>query len=286
MAFVTLLERKVLGLRQRRKGPNKVFFIGLFQPFRDAIKLFRKQNINRIRRNKKFFLYRPALALTLILRLWVVVFYKEDIIQIRFSIIFFFGILRINVYPLFLAGWSSNSKYALLGRVRGISQTISYEIRLGIVALSLISRLRIFEFSTFSQLNCFILFLIYLPVMILWLISCVAETNRTPFDFSEGESELVSGFNVEYRGVGFALLFIAEYGIIIFIRAITVNIFFCLRINYIFSFFLLVIFCFFWIWLRATYPRFRYDKLILVGWKVILPVSLVFLIFYVSLNIF
>lgn len=285
VAFVTLLERKILGLRQARKGPNKVYLIGIFQPFRDAIKLFLKEIISPYKTNLNLFLVSPILALFLIIIIWRSLVFSQNVTLIKYSLIFFLFILRFNIYPLFLRGWSSNRKYAIIGRIRGISQTISYEISLALIILTFAISVKAFSLTRISLINNIIFsWCLYLPLLVLWLISCVAETNRTPFDFSEGESELVSGFNVEYASVGFALLFIAEYGIILFLRALTRVLRITYGINSLFSLILQIRLVFFWIWLRATFPRFRYDKLMDIGWKINLPLRLTFLVFFSSLR--
>ena len=189
-------------------------------------------------------------------------------------------ILRINVYPVLFSGWSSNRKYALLGRLRSVAQTISYEVRLALILIFYLSirlSLRIF---LIIKLNFFwVKIFIFLPIVGIWLISCIAETNRTPFDFAEGESELVSGFNIEYGRVIFALIFIAEYARIIFIRIIFSIFFIYYRRNlirlYIFSTLIIRV----WIWVRTTLPRYRYDKLINLAWKIYLPIVLTILIY-------
>lgn len=285
VAFITLLERKILGLRQIRKGPNKVFLIGIFQPFSDAIKLFLKEIVFPYKTNIKIFFFRPGIALFFILVIWSRVPRLQNIILIKYSVIFFFFILSFNIYPLFFRGWSSNRKYATIGRIRGISQTISYEISLALIIFTLAFFLKTFNFDNITLINNFLyLIFFFFPLIILWIISCVAETNRTPFDFSEGESELVSGFNVEYASVGFALLFMAEYGIIIFLRTLTTILRISRRTRSFLCLITQTLFIFFWIWLRATFPRFRYDKLIDIGWKINLPLSLLLLIFFSSLR--
>ena len=287
VAFITLLERKILGYSQIRKGPNKVRIIGLLQPFNDAIKLFSKEVIiPRISNNIQFFIA-PMLALVIVLIVFFSFPFFEINISLSISLIFVYIILRINVYPVLFSGWSSNRKYALLGRLRSVAQTISYEVRLALMLmfyLSISSSLRIF---VIIKLNFFWLkIFIFLPIVGIWLISCIAETNRTPFDFAEGESELVSGFNIEYGRVMFALIFIAEYASIIFIRVVFSIFFISFKRNgfslYIFSTVIIRV----WIWVRTTLPRYRYDKLINLAWKIYLPIVLIILIYSLMVTIY
>jgi len=196
------------------------------------------------------------------------------------SIVFIYIILSINVYPVIFSGWASNSKYALLGRLRSIAQTVSYEVRLALILIFYLSfciSLRIFYLI---KINVFFMkIFLFIPIVAIWLISCVAETNRTPFDFAEGESELVSGFNIEYGSVIFALIFIAEYARIIFIRIVFAMVFFSKRSNYILIYIYSTIIIFIWIWIRTTLPRYRYDKLINLAWKIYLPIVLIIIIY-------
>ena len=208
------------------------------------------------------------------------------IFSMRISLIFVYIILRINVYPVLFSGWASNRKYALLGRLRSVAQTVSYEVRLALILiffLTLRISLRIF---IIIKLNYFwYKFFIFIPIVGIWLISCVAETSRTPFDFAEGESELVSGFNIEYGRVGFALIFIAEYASIIFIRIIFRVIFFSFRTNNLYLYIFVSLLVIVWIWIRTTFPRYRYDKLINLAWKIYLPIAIFSLIFRLFLII-
>lgn len=194
--------------------------------------------------------------------------------------------MSLGLYPLLLAGWASNRKYALVGALRGIAQTISYEISLALILFRFL-----FLWPTLNLAEIFISQDLYsirglaVPLILFWLVSCIAETNRTPFDFAEGESELVSGFNIEYGAGGFALIFIAEYASILFLRMLTRLFLGLTSASSAITIFFMVLLAFLWIWARSTLPRYRYDKLINLAWKRILPAALVFTLFYVSLPI-
>lgn len=279
VAFLTLLERKLLGYIQIRKGPNKVGFLGILQPFSDAIKLFRKEIIFPYMANILIYIISPVFNLILALILWIRIPFYCYLFKFNFSVLFFFVISSFSVYTIILSGWSSNSIYSLLGRLRSVAQVISYEVRIFLILLSflvLIISLNLIDFIFYQKYVWFVIF--NFPLRIIWFISRLAETNRTPFDFSEGESELVSGFNVEYRSFGFAFIFMAEYSNIIFIRIIRRLIFIGGDFYSIIFFLKLLFFSFIWIWVRGTLPRYRYDKLIYLSWKVFLPVSLNILI--------
>lgn len=287
VAFLTLLERKVLGYIQIRKGPNKVGLIGILQPFSDAIKLFTKEQTYPNFSNYFSYYFSPILRFILSLIIWILMPYYFNLIRFNLGILFFLCCTRLGVYTVIIAGWSSNSNYALLGGLRAVAQTISYEVRLRLILLSriiIIIDFRLLNFFFFQKKIWFI-FLI-LPLRICWFSSSLAETNRTPFDFAEGERELVSGFNVEYRRGGFALIFLAEYSRIIFISILFVLIFIGgYEIKFIF-YIKLTFISFLFIWVRGTLPRYRYDKLIYLAWKSYLPISLNFILFYLGLKIF
>ena len=275
VAFITLMERKILGLIQSRKGPNKVSIFGILQPIADAAKLFLKESISPISRNYLLFFISPVVGIVLAIILWFTYPVISGLNILSLSGILLIVVLGLGTYPLFLSGWSSNRKYGIVGSLRGIAQTISYDIRLSLILISVLlirKCLTVFEVRFFVKRG--LVFLVSPILFFFWLLSCVAETNRTPFDFSEGESELVSGFNIEYGGLGFTLIFIAEYSIILFFSAISAT-FFLISFDskFLISLRLLVL-GFFWVWLRATYPRYRYDKLINIAWKVLLPVRL------------
>lgn len=280
MAFYTLLERKLLGYFQLRKGPNKVIFIGLPQPFADAIKLFLKEQLTPTNANKSSFIVAPIVGLFLSLILWRIYPHQNTALWIQFRILYFLCISAINVYTTFVAGWRSNSKYALLGALRGVAQTISYEIRISLILLTaLIVRISI-DISIISNYFYSTIVIILIPAAILWFITNLAETNRTPFDFAEGESELVSGFNIEYGSRIFALIFIAEYSNILFISLLTTSIFMVTIIKYlsIYQVFITIFIAIIFIWVRASFPRIRYDSLIMLTWKRFLPFSIRILI--------
>nr|APB02816.1 NADH dehydrogenase subunit 1 [Lytta caraganae] len=281
VAFLTLMERKVLGYIQIRKGPNKVGFMGLLQPFSDAIKLFVKEQTFPFMSNFNVYYLSPMVNLSISLMLWLCMPFFSVLLSFNLSVLFFLSVSSLSVYTLMLAGWSSNSNYSLLGSLRAVAQTISYEVSLALIFMSflfLILSMNMLEFMK-VQKYIWLMFLMF-PLSMMWIISGLAETNRTPFDFAEGESELVSGFNVEYSSGGFALIFMAEYASILFMSMICVLIFLGGGV-FSFIFFLKLVFVsFFWIWVRGTLPRFRYDKLMHLAWKSFLPSSLNYLLFF------
>lgn len=283
IAFYTLLERKALGYFQLRKGPNKVGIIGLPQPFADAIKLFAKEQNKPIISNYIPFLIAPIFSLVLALLLWALYPFSAPSYFVTLGSLTFLCISSLNVYTTLASGWTSNSKYALLGAIRRVAQTISYEVRIALILLAALCLILSFNFSIILSNQYYPLFLTLFPLAFVWFITTLAETNRTPFDLAEGESELVSGFNIEYRSGSFALIFIAEYASILIICLFSAVIFtsfitpsFFLDIFSVFkSFFLAFLF----IWVRATLPRMRYDRLINLTWKTFLPLVLVYLLF-------
>nr|YP_001798505.1 NADH dehydrogenase subunit 1 [Friesea antarctica]ABS57603.1 NADH dehydrogenase subunit 1 [Friesea antarctica] len=287
VAFIVLLERKVLGYIQLRKGPNKVGVIGVLQSFSDAIKLFTKEQVVPSYSNMIPFYISPLLTFSIILFLWVVIPFDSYLLNLEMGGLLFFCCTSLSVYGLMVSGWASNSNYAMLGAMRGVAQTISYEVSLAFFFISLMCLVGSLNFEVFKMNQEYIIILfIMVPLFFMWLASSLAETNRTPFDFAEGESELVSGFNVEYGSGGFALLFLAEYASIIFMSYLLVVLFLGGLKNFIYFNILGIIFCFVFIWMRGTLPRLRYDKLMLLAWKSFLPNSLCFFLFFLSLEIF
>lgn len=287
MAFIILFERKILRYIQIRKGPNKVGYTGILQSFGDAIKLFIKEQFIPSISNLLIYYISPIISLFIIILLWSVIPYYNITLNFRLGGLFFFCCTRFGVYVLMGRGWSSNSSYAILGATRGVAQTISYEVRIALIFLSFILIITRYCLPVFIEYQKFVwFFILRLPLFLCWISSILAETNRTPFDFSEGESELVSGFNIEYGRGGFALLFLAEYGRIIFIRFLVNILFFgsLFGVTIIFSF-IGCVFCYWFIWVRAILPRLRYDKLIYLAWKSFLPVSLNFIYIFILLRI-
>nr|AND96340.1 NADH deshydrogenase subunit 1 [Onitis alexis] len=287
LAFLTLLERKVLGYIQIRKGPNKVGFLGILQPFSDAIKLFTKEQTYPYMSNFMIYYMSPVFSLFLSLLMWLCMPFLTVLFNFNLGILFFLCCSSLGVYTVMMAGWSSNSNYALLGGLRAAAQTISYEVSLFLILLSfllLIGSLNIIYFMKYQEFTWF-LFLCF-PLCLMWLVSSLAETNRTPFDFAEGESELVSGFNVEYSSGGFALIFLAEYSSILFMSMLCSVIFLGSNFMSIFFFLKITLMAFLWVWVRGTLPRYRYDKLMYLCWKSFLPVSLNYLFFFYGLKLF
>lgn len=281
------MERRVLGYIQIRKGPNKVGWAGVPQPFADAIKLFTKESTYPLLSNFILYLITPVTAMCLALIVWMVLPIKYGLHNFNMGILFFLCCTSLGVYTVLLRGWSSNSKYSILGGLRRVAQTISYEVSLALILISfliLVGRFNLNELIT-TQNTCRF-FMTAPPLGLIWLASRLAETNRTPFDLAEGESELVSGFNVEYRSGGFALIFMAEYARILFMRCLTVVIF--LGPNTSFWFYTLksAMVAFTFIWARGTLPRMRYDKLMNLAWKSFLPTALNYILLFTGVKLF
>nr|AWL21413.1 NADH dehydrogenase subunit 1 [Psilodens balduri] len=288
VAFFTLLERKGLGYMALRKGPNKVSLMGLAQPLADAAKLFTKEFNIPHKSNFIVFVGAPSVNLFLMLLLWVVLPNYFSVLFFSLGVLFFLCVSSLAVYALMGAGWSSSSKFALLGAVRSIAQTISYEVSMVFILLVSVGVLSSFDFYVLVSSSSWVCFLFF-PILFMWGMTCIAESNRAPLDFAEGESELVSGFNVEYSGGGFALVFMAEYGSILFLSLATVVFFVggfqMMMVSFCEVFVCKVLFfSFLFIWLRASFPRLRYDVLMDITWKMFLPVtiSLLFIVMVVG----
>nr|BAO84823.1 NADH dehydrogenase subunit 1 [Syngnathus schlegeli] len=293
VAFLTLIERKVLGYMQLRKGPNIVGPYGLLQPIADGVKLFIKEPVRPSTASPILFLATPMLALTLALTLWAPLPMPHPVLDLNLSILFILALSSLAVYSILGSGWASNSKYALIGALRAVAQTISYEVSLGLILLASIVFTGNFTLQAFGVTQEAIWLIIPAwPLAAMWYISTLAETNRAPFDLTEGESELVSGFNVEYAGGPFALFFLAEYANILLMNTLSATLFLgASHIPYfpqmttislmIKATLLSVLF----LWVRASYPRFRYDQLMHLIWKNFLPLTLSLVIWHLSLPI-
>nr|UFK62167.1 NADH dehydrogenase subunit 1 [Habroscelimorpha dorsalis dorsalis]UFK62180.1 NADH dehydrogenase subunit 1 [Habroscelimorpha dorsalis media] len=285
VAFLTLLERKVLGYIQIRKGPNKVGFMGIPQPFCDAIKLFSKEQTYPLLSNYIMYYYSPIISLFLSLLLWVVVPYNLGLFSFNLGLLFFLCVTSMGVYTVMIAGWSSNSSYSLLGGMRAVAQTISYEVSLALILMSFMILVGGFSLMNFYKYQVYI-WMVYLslPLAFIWFVSSLAETNRTPFDFAEGESELVSGFNVEYSSGGFALIFLSEYSSILFMSMLFSVLFLGSDLSSLYFYVKMVFISFAFVWVRGTLPRYRYDKLMYLAWSSFLPVSLNYLFLYLGMK--
>jgi NADH-quinone oxidoreductase subunit H len=297
IAYLTYAERKVLAWAQLRKGPNVVGPFGLLQPIADGAKLLFKETVIPSGANRVVFLAAPILTFSLSLMAWAVIPFDKGVVvaDINVGVLYLFAISSLGVYGIVMAGWSSNSKYAFLGALRSAAQMVSYEVSMGFVIVSVLLCVGSLNLTAIVEAQRSIWYCIpLLPMFIVFFVSVLAETNRSPFDLPEGESELVAGFFVEYSAMAFALFYLGEYGSMILMSAMTSILFlggwlapfnwapftgfsahlwagfwFALKVA-------VVLFCF--LWVRATMPRFRYDQLMRLGWKVFLPLSLFWLV--------
>nr|YP_009114627.1 NADH dehydrogenase subunit 1 [Propithecus edwardsi]AII98352.1 NADH dehydrogenase subunit 1 [Propithecus edwardsi]AII98520.1 NADH dehydrogenase subunit 1 [Propithecus edwardsi]AII98789.1 NADH dehydrogenase subunit 1 [Propithecus edwardsi]AII98802.1 NADH dehydrogenase subunit 1 [Propithecus edwardsi]AII98828.1 NADH dehydrogenase subunit 1 [Propithecus edwardsi] len=293
MAFLILIERKILGYMQLRKGPNIVGPHGLLQPFADAMKLFIKEPLRPLTSSTLLYITAPTLALFIALIMWTPLPLPQPLINMNMGILFMLATSSLAVYSILWSGWASNSKYALIGALRAVAQTISYEVTLAIILLSILLMNGSFTLSTLITTQEYTWLMIpSWPLAMMWFVSTLAETNRAPFDLTEGESELVSGFNVEYAAGPFALFFMAEYTNIIMMNVLTTTLFLGTLYNpytpqaysTMFATKALLLITLF-LWVRASYPRFRYDQLMHLLWKNFLPLTLALCMWYISLPI-
>ena len=293
VAYLTLAERRVIGFMQLRKGPNVVGPFGLLQPFADALKLLSKETILPAGADKVTFVIAPMLTFVLALVAWAVIPFGESLViaDINVGILYLFAVSSLGVYGIIMAGWASNSKYAFLGALRSAAQMVSYEVSMGLVIITVLLCVGSLNLSDIIEAQRTVWFALPLfPMFIVFFISTLAETNRAPFDLPEGESELVAGYFVEHSSMSFALFFLGEYANMILMSAMTTILFlggwlppfdiyplniipgpiwFILKICFVLFVFL---------WMRATTPRYRYDQLMRLGWKVFLPFSLIWVV--------
>jgi NADH-quinone oxidoreductase subunit H len=295
VAFLTLFERKVMASMQRRRGPNIVGFLGLLQPFADALKLLAKETVIPHASNSWIFVFSPTLSLTLALASWAVIPFQSGLVlvDLNFSVLYIFVISSLAVYAIIMSGWASNSKYSFLGSLRAVAQMISYEVSMGLIVMSVLVCAGSFNFSEIVLAQGDIFFFVPLfPLFLMFFVSALAETNRPPFDLPEAENELVAGYFVEYGGAGFALFFIAETANIILMSFLTSIFFFggwgmgVLGTSVFWLALKVLFFCFAFVWVRASLPRYRYDQLMFLGWKVFLPCSIALLFFLIGVLFF
>lgn len=275
VSFYTLYERKILGGAHVRLGPNIVGIWGFLQPFADAVKLFTKELFLPLKSNFMLYLISPSLIVVIRILVWMCLPWPWLLFNFKFLILIFFCLTATRVYLHLRTGWSSNSNYAIIGALRCMAQRISYEVRIAFIFISAIFLTRQIILTEFNRQQIYIwLIIVALPLALIWWIASSAETNRRPFDFAEGESELVSGFNVEYGSGLFALLFIGEYTRMIFIRTLIIGIFSSLFFNPPLLIIATIGFIYLYVWIRVSYPRTRYDKLISLSWLLFLPIVL------------
>jgi len=301
VAYLTLFERKVIGAMQLRKGPNVVGWFGILQPLADGLKLMLKEVIMPSQANKALFLLAPIITFTLALIGWAVIPFSENFViaDLNVGVTYLLATSSLGVYGIIIAGWASNSRYAFLGAIRSSAQMISYEVSIGLIIISVVMCAGSLNLSkiVLAQKNMWYVIPMF-PMFILFFISALAETNRHPFDLPEAESELVAGYNVEYASMPFAMFFLGEYANMILISAFASILFlggwlpicdnaFCNAIPgfiWLCSKILFLLFCF--VWVRATLPRYRYDQLMRLGWKVFLPLSLTWVVGTASFIVF
>ena len=301
IAYLTYFERKVIGAMQLRKGPNVVGPFGLLQPIADGIKLLTKETIFPDNSSKFLFILSPVLTFALALLAWAVipVDYKIVLSDINVGLMYIFAISSLGIYGIIVAGWSSNSRYAFLGSLRSAAQMISYEVSIGLIIISVLLSSGSLNLTdiVMSQQNLWYV-VPHFPMFVIFFISTLAETNRAPFDLPEAESELVAGYNVEYSSMSFGLFFLGEYGNMILMSSMSTILFlggwlppfesqyFDLIPGYLWFLIKVVALLFVFLWVRATLPRYRYDQLMTLGWKLFLPLSLLWIIITSSFMFF
>lgn len=296
VALFTLFERKIMANIQRRKGPNVVGFLGILQPFADGLKLLIKETILPSRANKILFIIAPIISLFLSLITWAVIPFDNFYVfaNLNFGILYIYAVSSLNVYSIIFAGWSGNSRYSFLGTLRSAAQMISYEVSMGLILICILICSNTLNLLKLIQAQTYIWYVIPLfPLFLLFYISALAETNRPPFDLPEAEAELVAGYFVEYSAMTFAQFFLGEnINIIMMCTLISIFffgggslLFFDIDSGILFRLILvikIVFFLFSFVWVRVTFPRYRYDQLMRLGWKIFLPITLALVLFISS----
>nr|AAS77777.1 NADH dehydrogenase subunit 1 [Dialeurodes hongkongensis] len=279
IAFFTLMERKMISYSQTRKGPNKVYSMGILQPISDAIKLMGKEINMNLKCNFSIYMISPISNILCSMMMWMTLPFFYTFMFMKMSLMFLVSCMTFNTILIMMMSWSSNSNYSMIGMMRTIAQTISYEVNFMMIILTIINMTEQMNLNFMKKMQKYIPMMIMMNILFLmWLIIILAETNRTPFDFSEGESELISGFNIEFSSKSFMMIFLAEYSSILMMSMMTVMMFMSdlktMKFNLMY-----LLMCNFFIWTRTTLPRFRYDKLMKLNWKQILPsVTIIFMI--------
>jgi NADH-quinone oxidoreductase subunit H len=296
VAYLTLAERKIMGSMQQRKGPNVIGFLGLLQPLADGLKLLLKETVIPTNSHTFSFVFAPILTLFLSLLGWCVIPFSFNayFVDVDLGLLFLFAISSLGVYGIILSGWASNSRYAFFGALRSAAQMVSYEVSIGLILIGVLVCVGSLNFIEVIKFQEFIFFCIpFFPLFLMFLVSILAETNRAPFDLPEAESELVSGYNVEYASMGFALFFLAEYSAMILMSSLTVVLFMggwvsvfqtpIFGLDTLVFAFKISLILFFYIWVRASFPRYRIDQLMRLCWKIFLPLSLAFVLLIIGI---
>ncbi len=292
VAYLTLAERKVIGYMQVRIGPNRVGYFGLLQPIADGLKLLMKEIVIPSQANKALFLIAPLLAIAPAFAAWAVVPFDMDLVlaDVDAGLLYILAMTSVAVYGVIIAGWASNSKYAFLGSLRSAAQIVSYEIAMGFALVGVLMCANSLNLGKIVMAQAGGLFNWYwlplFPLFVVYFISAVAETNRAPFDVAEGESEIVAGFHVEYSGMAFAVFFLAEYANMILVSMLAVIMFLGgwlspipgIPDGFLWLLLKVALMLFFFLWFRATFPRYRYDQIMRLGWKVFIPITLVWIV--------